>query len=176
MDVFAAPSSPPSHYSKEVIDFFIPAGVFALLTCIAWAYVHLDGGPKEMLRAYCEQRKAKLEIHGIEMARAENVAKLVAVHKYQRRREQDEAQQKAQETINTVTMATGLVGSVVTPPHCVYTRDDRDETLHAQRMKQLHLEDGRVVRKSSMDSSVEPMIDPMSFTAGRGKDLAALYR
>ena len=167
------PSASPSHYSKEATGVLIGAGVFALVICIAWGYIYHKGGPKEMLRAYLERRKAKPEVHDIEMARAENVAKLVAVHNYERRREQNKARQNAEETINTVTMANGLVGSMVTPPQRVDFRQDWDKGFEMQRV---HVQQGKAVRKDSMDLAIEPAVDPMSFATERGKDVAALYR
>lgn len=132
-----------------------------------------------MLRVYREQRKAKSEACDIELAQAENYARLVAIHEYQQRRAQTKARQEAQEIVTAVTTANGLVGSVVTPPQRVKFEEERnkefDETIHVPRKKQMHVQKGKVVRKDSIDVSLEPAFDPMSFTMGRGKDMTALY-
>ena len=90
-----------------------------------------------------------------------------------------EEEKKAQETIDAVTMANGLVGSIMTPLQRVDFREhwtkDSDEVLHTQSMKQLYVQQGKVVKKYSMDLSVELVINPMSLPIGRGKDMAALY-
>lgn len=187
MEAFATPSTSPSHYSKEVIGLLIGTGIFALMICIAWGYIYYKGGPKEMLRVRRERRKAKREARDIEMALAEDRADRAAVQEYKQRvarnkkqEEEKEAHEAAQETIEAVTMANGLVGSVVTPPQRVDLKEDWnkefDEELSAQRMKQLHVQQGKTLEKDWVALSDVPAIDPMSLTMGRGQDMAALYR
>lgn len=129
-----------------------------------------------MLRAHRERRKAKRQARDIEMAQAEVRVDRAAVQEYMQRI----AQKETQDTMDVLMMANRLVGGVVTPPQRVDSREDWDkefdEELRAQRMKQLHVQKGKVVRKDSMDLEIEPAIDPMSFPVGRGKDMAALYR
>jgi hypothetical protein len=189
MQAFTPTSASPIHYSKEAIGFLVAGSILALIICIAWAYIHHKGGPKEILRADRESRKAQREACDIEMAQAESHAKLAAIYEnqLQQRRaqnkkveEEKEVQEAAQELINAVMIANGLVGSVVTPPQRVDFGEnfhkEFDGELHAPGMKQMHVQHGKVVREDSMDLSVEPVIDPMSFMVGRGKHMAVLYR
>ncbi|KAF3041895.1 hypothetical protein E8E12_005491 [Didymella heteroderae] len=130
-----------------------------------------EGEPKEMLRVCRERRKAKREARDIEMAQAEDRADRAAVQEYEQRVAQNkkrEEEKKAQETIDAVTMANGLVGSIMTPLQRVDFREhwtkDSDEVLHTQSMKQLYVQQGKVVKKYSMDLSVELVINPIAIS------------
>ncbi|KAJ4377139.1 hypothetical protein N0V86_006580 [Didymella sp. IMI 355093] len=185
MKPFAPRSDTSPHHSMTALGFGISAGVLLLLFCMASAYIHYKGGPTEMLRARRERLIAKAKARDIEMAQAEDRADRVAVQEYKQRMAQhknQEEEKEARKTIKAVTMANGLVGSVVIPPQRVDLKEspgkqkDFDEDLYAQRIKQLCFQQGKMVKKNLLDLSVEPAVDPMSFTMGRGKEMAALYR
>jgi hypothetical protein len=192
METFAPRSDTSSHHFRMAIGFGISAGSLLLVLCIAGGYMHYKGGPTEMLRVRRERLKAKAKARDIEMAQAEDRADRAAVQEYKQRmaqyKKQEEAKE-AQKTIEAVTMANGLVGSVVTPPQRVDLKESPgerkespdkqknfDEDLYAQRIKQFCVQQGKMVKKNSLDLSAEPVVDPMSFTMGRGKEMAALYR
>jgi hypothetical protein len=153
MQAFTPTSASPIHYSKEAIGFLVAGSILALIICIAWAYIHHKGGPKEILRADRESRKAQREACDIEMAQAESHAKLAAIY-------ENQLQQRRAQRVD--------FGENF--------HKEFDGELHAPGMKQMHVQHGKVVREDSMDLSVEPVIDPMSFMVGRGKHMAVLYR
>lgn len=182
MEAFATPSASPSHYSKEAIGFAVGAGALFLVLCIGWAYIHHHhGGPTKMLRVRREYRESKRKACDIEMAEAADKADRVAVQEYKKmmtEKKTQEANKQARDMIEAVEKGNDLVGTMPKPPQCVDLDEELrpqqkefDEKLCAERTKQLHVKEGKVVVKDSLDLA----IDPISCMVGSGKDMAVLY-
>lgn len=147
MESFKHPSGSPPPYSSIIVGAIIGSVAISLVLIIAVIYIYQRGGPKAMLRARRERRKARKNAHDLEMAT--NSKRIVTED-----RERKVVQQQAMETLEGLYQANTLVG--LPPP--VHVKQNGGSRVGPGKI------DEEKCKGEGMDEFVDVALDPMSYT------------